>query len=365
MARGRRPEPKTSLFVLAIMIGLAATLATTSPSGAAAPISLGAAASFGVLAGTGVTNTGLTVINGDLGSCPTVAITGFDPPGVVHGTIHAGGPVACQAKSDLDAAYDATVLLAPTTSYLGPTDLGGLTLTAGVYNSPTSFGIGDTLTLDAAGDPNALFTFQAGTTLISSANTTVLLVNGAQACNVSWQVGSSATLGLGSTFKGSVLAYTSITVGAGIDVEGRLLARGGAVTLDSDAVTTPECAPPGSLTLTQTPTSGTALVEGTAVALPVTTVTDTRSATPRNWTVTATATNLVTPQGAVIPLADITLGQTGEFTTGTGTVGPLGLVSAAAVSLGSVYTYTPTATLATQGNITAGSYAGTVTQTVV
>jgi hypothetical protein len=364
MARGGRLEPRTSLFVFAIMVGLAATLATTNPSLAAAPISLGAAASFGVLAGTGVTNTGLTVINGDLGSCPTVAITGFEPPGVVNGTIHAGGPVACQAKSDLDAAYDATVLLPATTTYLGPTDLGGLTLAAGVYNSPTSFGLGGTLTLDAAGDPNALFTFQAGTTVITSANSTVALINGAQACNVIWQVGSSATLGLGSTFKGSVLAYTSITAGAGIAVEGRLLARGGAVTLDSDTVTTPACAT-GALTLAQTPSAGTALVEGTAVAMPITTVTDTRSGTPRNWTVTAVATNLVTPEGAVIPAANITLDQTGSFTTGSGTLGEPGLVSATAVSLGSVYTYTPTAELAPQGSITAGSYAGIVTQTVV
>ena len=219
------------------MLGLAATLATTTSGAAAAPVGLGAATAFGVLAGTGVTSTGLTVINGDLGSCPT-----RPSPGSARGWSTARSTPAARrpaGQADLDSAYAATVALAATTTYLGPTDLGGLTLTAGVYNSPTSFGIGGTLTLDALGDPNAVFVFQAGTTLITSANTTVALVGGAQACNVSWQVGSSATLGLGSTFKGSVLAHTSITAGAGISVEGRLLAHGGAVTLDSDTVTVP------------------------------------------------------------------------------------------------------------------------------
>ncbi len=360
--RGRRPGPRKPLLVLGVTLGLAATLATTTSGAAAAPVGLGAATAFGVLAGTGVTSTGLTVINGDLGSCPTLAITGFGP-GVVSGTIHAGGPTACDAKTDLDAAYAATVALPATTTYLGPTDLGGLTLTAGVYNSPTSFGIGGTLTLDALGDPNAVFVFQAGTTLITSANTTVALVGGAQACNVSWQVGSSATLGLGSTFKGSVLAHTSITAGAGISVEGRLLARGGAVTLDSDTVTVPECAT-GALTLAQTSSGGTALVEGSPVAMPVTTVSDTRSGASRSWTVTVTVSDLETGDGASIPGSDITVAQSGSFTDGDGTVGGPGLVSATDVTLGAVYTYTPTATLAPQGAITAGTYTGTVTQTV-
>src|SRR5207253_6746972 len=129
--------------------------------------------------------------------------------------------------------------------------------------------------------------------------------------------------------------------------------------------TVPVCAPAGSLTLAQTPTVGTALVEGTAVALPVTTVTDTRAGATRNWTVTATASDLVTAGGATIPGAQVTVAQSGSFRTGSGTLGAGGLVSATADTVGSVYTYTPTATLADQGPIFSGSYVGTVTQTVV
>jgi type VI secretion system secreted protein VgrG len=180
---------------------------------------------------------------------------------------------------------------------------------------------------------------------------------------VFWAVGTAATLGASSTLVGSVLAVDAITAGAGAVVQGRLLARDGAITLAANTVSRPACT--GSLSLAQTPTAGTALVEGTAVGLPVTTVTDSRTGIARDWTVTATVSDLVTAEGAVIPAADISLDQTGTFTTGTGTLGTLGLVSATGTSLGSVYTYTPTATLAPQGNITAGSYAGTVTQTVV
>ncbi|HET9771651.1 MAG TPA: ice-binding family protein [Acidimicrobiia bacterium] len=215
-------------------------------SAALASVDLGTAKSFAVLAGAGVTNTGLSVLGGDLGTCPVPAVTGF-PPGVVNGTQHVNDEVACQAKSDLTIAYDSAAGRAPTTTYPGPTDLSGLTLTTGVYTSAVSFALTGTLTLDAKDDPSAVFIFQTGSsTLITADNSVVDLVNGAQACNVFWQVGSSATLGVDSTFVGTVLALASITGNTDATVDGRLLARTGAVTLDSNTVTVPVCATGGS-----------------------------------------------------------------------------------------------------------------------
>jgi hypothetical protein len=229
---------------------------TIGVSGAAShPVGLGRADPFAVLAGAGVTNTGPTVVNGDLGTCPTPAITGF-PPGIVNGEIHANDAVACGAQDDLTIAYNDAAGRAPDTTFAGPTDLGGQTVMAGVFNTPTSFAITGTLTLNGGGDPDAVFIFQAGSTLITADNSTVMLTNGAQACNVFWQVGSSATLGVNSTFVGTILALTSITANTGAEVQGRLLARNGAVTLDSNEITRPECAlPPTTTTLPPTTTT--------------------------------------------------------------------------------------------------------------
>ena len=238
-----------------------------------AAVGLGTADPFAVLAGTGVTNTGPTVINGDLGSCPTPAMTGF-PPGTVNGTIHANDAVACKAKDDLTIAYNDAASRAPTTTYAGPTDLGGKTLVGGVYNSPSSLGITGTLTLDGQNNPDTTFIFQAGSTVITAPNSSVVLINGAQACNVFWQVGSSATLGVGSTFVGTVLALTSITANTNAGVQGRLLARNGAVTLDSNVVTRAGC----GATSTTTTTSGTGATTSTTTGAVAGVTTTTRPA---------------------------------------------------------------------------------------
>ncbi|MFC4536502.1 ice-binding family protein [Sphaerisporangium dianthi] len=235
-----------ALTILLATSGVAAT--SHGANAAATPINLGTAANFAVLGGSTVTNVGLTTVTGDLGVSPGTTVTGF-PPGTVAGTIHAGDPTAAQAQIDLTAAYNDAVSRTPATTV--PTELGGTTLTPGVYNSAAgTFSITGALTLDGQGDPNAVFIFQAATTLITAAASTVTLTGGAQACNVFWQVGSSATLGAASTLAGDILALTSITVGAGANVNGRLLARNGAVTLDSDTITAATCEPPDRSTTT-------------------------------------------------------------------------------------------------------------------
>lgn len=207
------------------------------------PVNLGTATSFAVLAGTTITNTGSTVITGDIGVYPGTAITDF-PPGIIIGTTHAGDPVAQQAEIDLGIAYiDAAGRTADAS--VPASDIGGYTLNPGVYNASSSLGITGTLTLDAQGDPNAVFIFQIGSALNTAAeDSNVVLINGAQACNVFWQVTSSATLGTHTIFQGTILALTSIAATTGAVVIGRLLARNGAVTLDTNTITATICAVP-------------------------------------------------------------------------------------------------------------------------
>jgi RNA polymerase sigma factor (sigma-70 family) len=201
-------------------------------------IPLGASSSFGVVAGSGVTNTGATALTGDIGSFPTLAITGLATLALT-GVNQAGGAVSQLAKNDLATAYNAVAARTPTEAITA--DLGGRTLAPGVYRSASSIGLTGALTLDGHGNPDAVFVFQAGSTLTTASASQVVLVNGARSCNVFWQVGSSATLGTGSTFRGSILALTSITVTTGVTIDGRVLARNGAVTLDSDLITRSAC----------------------------------------------------------------------------------------------------------------------------
>src|SRR5450631_2270149 len=199
------------------------------------PVGLGTADSFAVLAGSTVTNTGPSTINGDLGLSPGTAVTGF-PPGHLIGTQHAGDAVAPQAQIDLGTAFDHAAGR-PSTATV-PVELGGTMKTPGVYDSPAgTFGITGTLTLDAQGDPNAVFIFKAASTLITASGSDVTLINGAQSANVFWQVGSSATLGTYSTLRGTVMALASITATTGATVDGRTLARTAAVTLDTNTIT--------------------------------------------------------------------------------------------------------------------------------
>jgi hypothetical protein len=220
-----------------------------------ATVDLDTAADFAVLGGQTVTNTGPTIISGDLGVSPGSAVTGF-PPGVVSGSVHAADATAAQAQTDLTAAYNDAAGRTATDTVSG--DIGGQTLSPGVYSASSSLGITGTLTLDGGGDPNAVFIFQIGSTLTTASSSVVNLVNGAQACNVFWQVGSSATLGTNSTFSGNILALTSITVTTGTTIFGRALARNGSVTLDSNVIAKADCAaaplPTPTVTVTATRT---------------------------------------------------------------------------------------------------------------
>jgi hypothetical protein len=193
---------------------------------------------FSVLAGSTVTNTGSTVVSGDVGVSPGTAVTGF-PPGLAGGTIHKADGAASLAQATLTAAYVDAAGRAGGTSVAG--DLVGQTLTAGVYKSTSSLANSGDLTLDAQGNPAAVFIFQISSTLTTGSGSHIILANGAKACNVFWQVGSSATLGTNSVFKGNILALTSITITTGANLEGRALARNGAVTLDTNVITGCSC----------------------------------------------------------------------------------------------------------------------------
>src|SRR5579863_5474860 len=193
---------------------------------------------FTVLAGTTVTNTGSTTVSGDVGVSPGTAVTGF-PPGLAGGAIHMADGAAGQAQAALTAGYIDAAGRAGGTSVAG--DLVGQTLTAGVYTSSSSLAESGDLTLDAQGNPDAVFIFQIASTLTTGSGSHIILANGAKPCNVFWQVGSSATLGTNSVFKGNILALTSITITTGVNMEGRALARNGAVTLDTNVITGCTC----------------------------------------------------------------------------------------------------------------------------
>jgi hypothetical protein len=207
-----------------------------APTPLVAQISLGTAQSFGVLGGSAVTNTGATTVNGNVGVSPGTAVTGFPPGVITGGAIHTNDAVAVQAQNDLTTAYN-QIAATPCTVDLTGQNLGGLTLTPGVYCFSSSAQLTGALTLDALGNPNALFLFKIGSTLTTASGSSVTVINGGSSCNrVYWQVGSSATLGTGTSFAGDILALTSITLTTGANTSGRALARNGAVTLDTNNV---------------------------------------------------------------------------------------------------------------------------------
>ncbi len=216
------------------------------------PVDLGTTESFAILAGSTITNTGSTIISGDAGGnvglYPGTAFPG-QASVTLSGEVHLADAVAQVAKDDLVTAYNDAAGRTPVTTI--PTELGGQTLTPGVYDSASgTFQITGTLTLDAQGDPDAVFVFQTASTLITASNSTVNLLNEARYCRIFWKVGSSATLGTGSHFVGHLFALTSIAAQTGATVQGQLLARNGAVTLDTNTITNGLCATVATSTTT-------------------------------------------------------------------------------------------------------------------
>jgi len=309
-ARTRR-RAAAALGAAALVLLAAGFVGAASPAVAAqSRVGLGTAASYAVLAGQTVTNTGPSVIQGDLGVSPGSAVTGF-PPGVVvpPGVVHTADAAATQAQVDLTTAYN-DAAARPASADLTGQDLGGMTLTSGVYAFPnTSAQLTGALTLDAAGDPNAVFVFKIGSTLTTASASSVLLIGDASPCNVYWQIGSSATLGTGTSFAGSIMALTSTTLTTGATVEGRVLARHGSVTLDSNLINVPHC----STTPTGTGSSATATATGGA----------TKPATSKGKH--HTSTNQTTPATPVIPSGHPSTGV-GVGVASAGTPGDAGTV---------------------------------------
>lgn len=226
---------------IALSVGLACVLV---PAAAQAQVGLGTAGSFVVLGGASVTNTGPSVLNGDLGVSPGTSLPGFGLPAVVNGATHNNDGVASQAQLDLATAYDVAAAqpVLPADDLTG-TDLGNRTLSSGAYRYSSSAQLTGALTLDAEGDPNAQFVFEIGSTLTTASASSVVLINGASPCNVYWQVGSSATLGTTTAFQGNLMTLADISLNNGATVIGRLLARSaGAITLIDNVLTRPQCA---------------------------------------------------------------------------------------------------------------------------
>jgi Ice-binding-like len=286
-----RPNPRlrravwpASSMVSVLVAGLLVTMSGTALAVTTVP--LGTAGAYAILAGSGITNTGISTITGDVGSSPTTSETGFAAcpaancvtlTGANHTAPDPNDAVTQGAKAALTNAYNNA---AGQTPAIVLTELAGQTLVPGVYTSASgTFGMSGTLTLDGQNDANAVFIFQTASTLITGGTGNINLIRGAQSCNIFWKVGSAATLGAGSTLRGTVMAHDSISLGSGVTVDGRLFAGeqasgAGAVTLIHDTIIRSVCAAPVP-TPTATPTatpSASASATPKAAATPTTSV---------------------------------------------------------------------------------------------
>lgn len=238
----------TTLAIVSVVLIAACKKKDSSPVSTATPIviplqttvqatvPLAGASNFAVLAGSAVSNTGATTVTGDLGLSPGSSVGGF-PPGILTGTQHINDPIANQAKLDLTAAYNDAAGRTCTDKVILSGNIGGLTLTPGLYKSTSSLAVssGD-LTFDAKGNANAVFIIQIASSLTTTSGRKVILSGGALASNIFWQVGSSATLGTTSVFKGTVMAMQSITFDTGATLDGRALARTGAIVMAGNTI---------------------------------------------------------------------------------------------------------------------------------
>ena len=250
---------KSKLLVLSSVVALAGFL---QQSKASVDVNLGTANNYAVLAGSTITSTGATVVNGGLALSPGSAVTGAP---TVHGLYDVDDAPAVLAQNDLITAYNTAAGLAPNQNLTGQ-DLGGMTLTPGVYKFDSSAQLTGTLTLNGEGLADPIFVFQIGSTLTTASGSSVVTINddGSSTPGIStfWQIGSSATLGTTTAFEGNILALASITADTGAtDLDGRLLAENGAITLDSNTIT----APPAEVVAVPEPTT---VIAGALMLLP-------------------------------------------------------------------------------------------------
>jgi len=270
---------RSRLAGVAVLVTLA--FAAAPVAARASAVNLGTVEPFVVLGGAAVTNTGPSVLNGDLGVSPGTSLTGFGLPAVVNGATHENDGVAAQAQSDLTTAFDvAAGQPVPPGNELTGTDLGSRTLTAGAYGFSSSAQLTGQLTLDAQGDPSAQFVFVIGSTLTTASASSVILTNGASPCNVYWKVGSSATLGSTTTFVGNLMALSDISLNDSASVLGRVLARNGEVTLINNELNNAGCATGSTPTPTESATGGGSGGAGGGESSPSSTDTPSAGTTP-------------------------------------------------------------------------------------
>jgi hypothetical protein len=322
--RGLLNRPSTKALTVGFLGIITFVGFAGSPAFAAATaINLGAATPYAVVAGTTITNTGSSVITGNIGLSPGTSITGF-PPGLVSGTTGAADATSLAAQTSATAAYGVAAGATPFTTVAGG-NIGGTTLSPGVYEAASAMQLTGPVTLNAGGDASAVFIFQAGSTLTTASGASVVLEGGAQACNVFWQVGSSATLGSTTSFVGTILALASVTLNSGATVNGRLLAQTGAVTLNDNIITVPTCAATSGATTT------------TAATTPVGAVTTTTKPAGAAHPVTkkghkGTTTTTTTP-GSKVTIIPVGAPATGEGGTAGSGFSPLGLIGLGAITI--------------------------------
>ncbi len=338
--------------VAALTAGTGLALAAGPANAGIVPtVPLATSAGYSVLGATTVTNTNPSVIGQSVGLSPGTSIVGF-PPGIVlaPATIEAANADTLQAQSDLTTAFVDAEGRDVEFTQTNP-DLVGQTLIPGVYEATAQapLALSGELVLDGQGNADAVFIFQTDSTLITSTGSTISLINGASECNVFWQVGSSATLGSGSFFVGTILALTSVTVESSTVVHGRALARNGAVTLDNNVFTQPSCEPstdlipsataPATTTTTTPATATTVAATTTTPAAPaVTTSTQVATTSPSVDTTSPSETVPVSTAPPAIattfPVTDITLPRTGgSLTTQSGIALIAAVVGLAAVAI--------------------------------